>query len=1038
MRKLLQTVLPLILLIVLLVAGVAACEQKTEPTTEDDPYLRLAATSTTQFYLGEVDLSVIRIEVYDPVSATVTESVVLDQSMLSESDYQKLDNIGTHTVAVVYNDLTYNLTVTVMERPVQHTYTWTFYATRGAFENGSTTFTHSGTTISTLPVPALSGYRFVGWFNNEQLTGQQLVVDGETAMTSDQSFYAKWQDNRQYKVDFRDGVTGGIFHTVTGVEHGTDVTLPTPPSKKEYRFVGWSSDGKNITKDTVIEAQYEVLEYTVTYKYIDPTSGDWTSVVKGPVRWGQSLPASEQLELPARNGYTAQWVDDETLKAPELSSITRNISITAQYTPIVHIVRYLDRNEAVVSTQLVSHGETVPQVLDVPSVPGHTGVWRYYTASGALEPIDLSVFKIERDIDIYATYTKNRYKVTYVWGGSTQEDTVDYGTVLNTMYDLFALPDSPYDPKYDEVNWYTSSSYDEQHLVKLPYYVERDVTFYARISKKPLFVDFLLPDRAIVKGTVAEPISYESVTLPIEGYDSTDPYILRREGITGGIVAAPALNLGRYKVEGWQMRDGTRVDLNTISDFHEYSDNPEEDTALYAILVVKRFTVRFYNMTIEGNADNVRIVFSELESERMDNVLHGAEIVPLSSDRLTPPSYPWDPDAASFRFEAWYPDRNLIGEAYNPAGVVVESNLSFYAKWFDEAKGSEGLQYRAIYGADETIEAYEVVGFKPNVPNGTVIEQVIVPRMHEGKPVVTITRSAFNSNFNVKIKSIQLTEVITTIEEGAFMFNTALLDFGVMDGIDRFAFEDGILYRVDESGRKTLILAAAPAALGDTVEIAAEVERIGEGAFAACKSLTAVRFAAEGKLSEIGAHAFDGCDRLSAIALPASLTTIEEGAFRSCLALQTITLDPATRLTLIGEGALDDTLWYMNAAQNTDRVELGNVLIRYFADVERLELPASITVIAPHAFAKEAAQPAFKLQQLIISQGSQLQVIGAEAFASCPDLVLISINITDRVVQIDPDAFVGLGYTLKLSVPSALRSEYVAMLQGTNIDIVGI
>ena len=290
----------------------------------------------------------------------------------------------------------------------------------------------------------------------------------------------------------------------------------------------------------------------------------------------------------------------------------------------------------------------------------------------------------------------------------------------------------------------------------------------------------------------------------------------------------------------------------------------------------------------------------------------------------------------------------------------------------------------------------------------------------------------------VKIKSIQLTEVITTIEEGAFMFNTALLDFGVMDGIDRFAFEDGILYRLDEGDRKTLILAAAPAALGDTVEIAAEVERIGEGAFAACKSLTAVQFAAEGRLSEIGARAFDGCDRLSAIALPASLTTIEEGAFRSCLALQTITLDPATRLTLIGEGALDDTLWYMNAAQNTDRVELGNVLIRYFADVERLELPASITVIAPHAFAKEAAQPAFKLQQLIISQGSQLQVIGAEAFASCPDLVLISINITDRVVQIDPDAFVGLGYTLKLSVPSALRSEYAAMLQGTNIDIVGI
>ena len=45
------------------------------------------------------------------------------------------------------------------------------------------------------------------------------------------------------------------------VEHGKDATLPSEVVKDGYIFIGWNHDGKNITKDTVIEAIYELEKY---------------------------------------------------------------------------------------------------------------------------------------------------------------------------------------------------------------------------------------------------------------------------------------------------------------------------------------------------------------------------------------------------------------------------------------------------------------------------------------------------------------------------------------------------------------------------------------------------------------------------------------------------------------------------------------------------------------------------------------------------------------------------------------------------------
>lgn len=97
-------------------------------------------------------------------------------------------------------------------------------------------------------------------------------------------------------------------------------------------------------------------------------------------------------------------------------------------------------------------------------------------------------------------------------------------------------------------------------------------------------------------------------------------------------------------------------------------------------------------------------------------------------------------------------------------------------------------------------------------------------------------------------------------------------------------------------------LAAAPDKSGscglfsaDSTEllIDADVARIPDYAFADCRKLRRVRFAAGSKCSEIGRFAFLGCSALEDIELPASLQSLQEGAFRECSAMRYIQLPHA-------------------------------------------------------------------------------------------------------------------------------------------------
>ena len=86
-----------------------------------------------------------------------------------------------------------------------------------------------------------------------------------------------------------------------------------------------------------------------------------------------------------------------------------------------------------------------------------------------------------------------------------------------------------------------------------------------------------------------------------------------------------------------------------------------------------------------------------------------------------------------------------------------------------------------------------------------------------------------------------------------------------------------------------------------SIEIPAGITNLSANNFEQCKKLTTVIFRSSNNLTIIGVAAFTGCELLSTINIPLSLTTISNYAFSNCSALPSIILPSS--LTTIGNSA---------------------------------------------------------------------------------------------------------------------------------------
>ena len=219
------------------------------------------------------------------------------------------------------------------------------------------------------------------------------------------------------------------------------------------------------------------------------------------------------------------------------------------------------------------------------------------------------------------------------------------------------------------------------------------------------------------------------------------------------------------------------------------------------------------------------------------------------------------------------------------------------------------------------------------------------------------TRGIVNYAFRdcTLLTSVTLPDTVISIGNGAFSGCSALasinipasvtsLNIGVFNGCPQLIEEENGVSYIDswvfdcDPTVTTVSLREGTRAVGDNafndcdalqrVVIPATVTHIGYAAFAYCDALVEVIFADGGNdLLTIDGAAFYKCNALTAVTLPNRVRAVGVGAFQSCAALSTVVFTSGTNTTNIGERAF-----------------------AYCGVLVRVEIPKSVIGIGPSAF----------------------------------------------------------------------------------------
>ena len=157
------------------------------------------------------------------------------------------------------------------------TYAVTLNTNGGTINSGNvTSYTYGvGATLPTAGDMTYTGHTFVGWYDNENLTGSPVTAIGGTE-TGNKEYWAKWEIN-QYTITF--DANGGSEIAPITQDYGTKITTPADPTRKGYTFKGW---------DKEIPETMPAENITITARWRD-TEKPTGEIIIGTNKWNKFL-----------------------------------------------------------------------------------------------------------------------------------------------------------------------------------------------------------------------------------------------------------------------------------------------------------------------------------------------------------------------------------------------------------------------------------------------------------------------------------------------------------------------------------------------------------------------------------------------------------------------------------------------------------------------------------------------------------------------------------------------------------------------------
>ena len=276
--------------------------------------------------------------------------------------------------------------------------------------------------------PTKSGYKFVGWYDNENFTGEAITEISAGTM-GDVTLYAKW-NALDYRISYE--LNGG-----TNAENpdGYDVSdLPVSlhvPSRTGYIFKGWYMGENRVlaipvgtTGNVVVSAKWEPITYTIDF---DTNGGLPTLSSIDYTIESDSFTLQEITKV----GYTFDgWYNGET-KVTEITTGTYgNMTLVAKWTADLYTISYdladgVNNPENPTSYTIESGLIT----LKDPTKEGYTFAG-WFNGEQLITTIDSNTLE---NISLTAKWTVNSYKLTFDVDGNLTEKTFKYGESITAI-----------------------------------------------------------------------------------------------------------------------------------------------------------------------------------------------------------------------------------------------------------------------------------------------------------------------------------------------------------------------------------------------------------------------------------------------------------------------------------------------------------------------------------------------------------------------------------------------------------------------------
>ena len=857
-----------------------------------------------QFFEGEFDLtSVHLVAVY---ADNTTQSIILSEEMLSEEDLADIRAGGIIRPIVDFGGKQIIIYIKIVPKTEDVFYTVSF-DTKGGSPIPPILSNAQGL-IEYLPTSTTkAGYKFNGWYTSYD----KPPVNAPITLTSNITLNARWRDLREYTVTFL-GKDGEELKVQKNVEHGYSATAPTAPIIEGWQFDKWSAPFNNITADTTITAEYVQLERKIFFR----------SEVWGPgneeiriVKYGASLPAGDIPQVPAKEGYTAEW------SRKVFNNVKENINVDAIYEIIKLTVTFKsnvwDPSNYVVVT--VNYGASLSSAR-FPDLPPQKEDYDL-----AWEAVDLE--NITQNLEVNAIYTPHIYPITFrrpyqSGGGSEYLDKID------AEHDSHITPfDTGKDPEFFEIKWYTTATPGPQdqpidfntYVVKGPaifYVKERDlrvyvITFAYNLGEEDIIFDIVNVEG---EGTVLKP--FRPSPPYVEGYTFSGWSVPEDYAVTEDTIVYAYYNVNYYMVRFYER--GNLVEQSSKAYGTLISTPVGYDTEREGFIFEGWFTSPIFAVGTHVNFENTKVAGHISFYAKWVSLDKGSEGLQFAYIEISEQEAYYeivgyqDYSDLEVKTPSMYEGldvKSISGSAFEDCYDIISLELPATLEFIGE-HAFDSLYLLTAFITKQDAEFYIAVDGILYSADGSVLVCFPTSKNAEGfvipAQVKTIAQGAFASVGTLTSLEFESGSVIESIEYGAFLGCSGLVSIELpstlkslgaaafkecnylvaitggtgLTSVGKLAFHNtGWLEAQPSAGFVTLASTVILYRGSGEVSLPNNVTTIADSAFAGT-TITSITIGADSQLAYIGANAFSNCVLLSSIViLTDSMPEIGAGAF---------------------------------------------------------------------------------------------------------------------------------------------------------------